>query len=741
MSPGDFEAFAERFAAERKRLDQLRADYTTIISSRFHALRMLWFSLKSLFNANSPLDRYAVWSRGIVPGTGMSVQVDITRDSRWTEEDRRLVATWNARPGTRLPAADPIVSIVIPVHDHRDVTVTCLQSLADTWPSTLDVQAIVVDDGSSDTMASLVSRMDALDYVRTCANEGFIRACNLGAALARGKYLLFLNNDTIVRGGAIDYLVRTAEENPTVGIVGSKLVFPSGQMQTAGAIVWRDATGWEYGKFENPADPRYNYVRDVDYVSGAALLVRAELFQRLGGFDRKLQRAYYEDTDLCFATRKMGYRVVYQPLSEIVHFETVSSPNEATSMKRFQEVNRPAFREKWAAELVQHFDNKPANVAAAARRLRGAPVFLVVDTHVPLYDRDAGSSRLMHVIRILRDIGCHVMFLPENYAGLQPYTQELQQLGVEVLYHVDQGRSMEEALNEVLPLVDYAWISRPELYSTYGPLVRRNRRVKTIYDTVDLHFVRKKREAELNGAGPEEWKSWQQLELEAAHDADATVVVTTEERGVLEEFRINNVYVIPTIHPLEVVTKRTPEMTSGVLFIGNYNHQPNVDACVWLANEIMPLVWGRLPQVHLTIVGANPSESVLQLESDRVRISGYVADVAPYFLQSRLFVAPLRYGAGMKGKIGQALAFRLPVVTTPVGAEGFGSKGALMVVPARAQDFADAIVHLYRNESEWKRLSDSSEATLLPFSPAAVAPKLRAMMDDLADNRRAAMAF
>lgn len=732
MNPGELEALIGRLAEERERLERLRSDYTRITESRFHALRMLWFSAKALFVRDGAEDRYAVWSRGVGPSLAQQLHVHLGRDRIADETERRLVETWTARIGVAPAAPLPVVSVVIPVYNHRDVTIRCLQSLVDTWPASLGVQVIVVDDGSSETLAALVSRLRNIDYVCSSTNEGFIRSCNLGAALARGRYLLFLNNDTILHNAAIDYLVSTAERDPTVGVVGPKLLFPDGRLQCAGGIVWHDATGWEYGKFDNPLDSRYNYVRDVDYVAGSALLVRTEIFRALGGFGKELQRAYYEDTDLCFSVQRLGYRNVYQPLSEVVHVESASSPDDATGMRRFLEVNRPTFREKWASELKNHYKNSPANVPAGARRLRRRPTVLIVDKHVPLYDKDSGSRRLMHVVQILRRLQYHVMFLPDNYAALQPYTQELQQMGVEVIHHIDQGRPMDEALEEILPLVDIAWICRPDLYEQYEPKIRRDH-IRFIYDTVDLHFVRKKREAELYGGDDSEWKQWQNLELGAARDAEATVVVTNDERTVLEDMGIPDVHVVPNIHTLETNEARDFRTTSGVLFIGNYNHEPNVDACVWLVTEIMPLVWREIPKATLTLVGAYPSERVLNLETERVRISGYVPDVTPYFMQSRIFVAPLRYGAGMKGKIGQALAYRLPVVTTPVGAEGFGfvDREHLLVSEAKADRFADAIVELYRDEKLWRKLSENSESALVPFGPAAVEPAVQQLIEDV----------
>ena len=140
--------------------------------------------------------------------------------------------------------------------------------------------------------------------------------------------MCFLNNDTVVRGGWLEHLVITAEGDPKIGAVGAKLLYPDGRLQEAGNILWRDATGWNVGHAENPEDPRYNFLRDADYVSGAALLVRRELFERLGGFSEAYRPAYYEDADLCFGVRSLGYRVVYQPRAEVVHYEGVTSGDE-----------------------------------------------------------------------------------------------------------------------------------------------------------------------------------------------------------------------------------------------------------------------------------------------------------------------------------------------------------------------------------------------------------------------------
>jgi GT2 family glycosyltransferase len=729
MTSSIYRELVARLSEERSRLQLVRADYDRITRSRFHALRTLWFSLKQLLGVSSPRDVFVAWSPGMVVSVASpGGAIPRTTAATLPDSELALVGVWNQRAASRVFADPPMVSIVIPVFNHREVTLRCLRSIADSWFESLDVQFVVVDDGSSDRTSEVITPLAGVDYVRSGQNQGFVRACNLGAAIARGKYVCFLNNDTTVRNGWLDNLVNTAESDPTIGIVGAKLLYPDGRLQEAGNIIWRDGTGWNVGNAERPEDPRYNFLRDVDYVSASAMLVRRDLFGRLGGFSERYRPAYYEDTDLCFGARSLGYRVVFQPRSEIVHYEGVTSGDAQTGVKRFQEINRPKFRERWGAELENRLENHPANVAAAWRGKRGRTV-LIVDSYVPLYDRESGSQRMMQLVKMLRGAGYAVVFLPDNYAPLQPYTSELQQLGVEVLHHVDGGSTLQESLDGVLPLLDFAWISRTDLYQKYAPLIRRNGRVAIIYDTVDLVHVRKRREAELRGDGDTAWRELLATESELAGGADATVVVTPNEKAVLEELGVANVFVVPNVHEMAISGERRFEETADLLFIANYNHPPNIDAAHWLCEAIMPIVWEDLPEVNLVLVGANPSQEILALGSERVRVTGYVRDAAPYFRRSRLFVAPLRFGAGMKGKIGHALQYALPVVTTPVGAEGLGlrhDENAVIASPDPA-DFTAAIVALYGDADRWRRISSAAPGTLSPFSPSAVKPQLQAV--------------
>ncbi|MBK5274149.1 MAG: glycosyltransferase family 2 protein [Desulfuromonadales bacterium] len=261
---------------------------------------------------------------------------------------------------------EPLVSIIIPAFNQWEYTRSCLVSIL---RNTADVphEIILADDTSTDETKRAGDLVSGITVIRNERNLGFIRNCNNAASRGAGKYLLFLNNDVIVREGWLKPLVELLERDPAAGMAGPKLVYPNGLLQDAGAIVWSDGNAWNYGRWDNPDKTKYNYAREADYVSGACMLVRRDLWEDIGGFDLRYAPAYYEDTDLAFEIRSRGYKVLYQPKSAVVHFEGITSGLDIRKgVKSFQEVNREKFFRKWEAILKkEHF--RPGHVHCAVR--------------------------------------------------------------------------------------------------------------------------------------------------------------------------------------------------------------------------------------------------------------------------------------------------------------------------------------------------------------------------------------
>lgn len=623
----------------------------------------------------------------------------------------------------------PEVSIIIPVYNKFTYTFNCLKSLENQLTDSITFEVIVVDDNSTDETQEYLSCSSTIKLIVNDQNLGFILSCNRGASIAKGEFLCFLNNDTQVLPGWLENLVEVIKQNHQAGAVGSKLIYADGRLQEAGGIIWQDATGYNYGRLDSPNEPEYNYLRQVDYCSGASLLVKKELFKKVDGFCEDFIPAYYEDTDLCFKIRQLGYKVLYQPKSSLIHYEGITSGTSLESgVKRYQLVNRNKFFFKWQEELQCQLTPEVKNVEVAARILHGKKTILFIDTYVPLHDQESGSYRLFNIIKIFIKLDYFVIFMPDNGFPQEPYTSELQNLGVEVLYSTHQQPSLKEQMIKRLELINIAWVCRPDLCSKYINTIKKNLKIKIIYDTVDLHFLRIKRQEELisseDTSNPSltSWQKLREMELNMAKVAETTVVVTDVEKKILEDFHMSNVIVVPNVHNQYQGKLPDFDHRTGLLFIGGYNHTPNVDAVIWLCKEIMPLIWQKQPKIRLTLLGSNPPTQVRDLARDhRIEVPGYIQEVEPYFLKSRVFIAPLRYGAGMKGKIGQSLSYGLPTVTTSIGAEGMGLTHEVDVLIAnQPKDFAQAVLKVYDDCVFWSFLSLNSLKIIKKYSPEMV---------------------
>jgi GT2 family glycosyltransferase len=362
--------------------------------------------------------------------------------------------------------------VIVPVHGNAPLTYTCLHSIAQHQNEATPFEVIVIDDASPDDgTAELLARAAGIRVVRNLNNDGFLVSCNRGAAIARGSLLLFLNNDTIVRRGWLDFLVARLQSSPSIGAVGAKLLSADGKISEAGAIIWNDGSGWNYGRGQSADDPAYNYCRIVDYCSAAALLVRKTAFDEVGGFDERYRPAYYEDVDLCFALRAKGLHTVFEPRSVIVHLEgATAGVDDRIGVKSYQRINQPIFSRKWANALKAHEAPDANAVEKAARRLNGSPRILVIDSLVPLTDGDAGSTRLFRIMEMLRALGCHVMFLPDG--AYEPYAQQLRDRRIEVIAD-DRHPFKGKRLQRYFALADAAWVCRPNLGVKYFPLLQR----------------------------------------------------------------------------------------------------------------------------------------------------------------------------------------------------------------------------------------------------------------------------
>lgn len=692
-----------------------------------------WISNKLPFSVKLAIKRLLLWTKG------SAHQVSTYPLAPVASPEPTGLATLLASNPSRLSnpsqARNIKTSIIIPVFNKAEFTYQCLRSLRDVLDFE-QTEIIIVNNASSDETSRLLEYFK--EYVQIIDNRenlGFVDASNQGARSARGDYLVFLNNDTIVASGWLDSLLETIESDNSVGAVGSLFLYPGGMIQEAGGIIWNSGEAFHYGWGKSGNESKYLFAREVDYCSGASLLIRKNLFDRLGGFDRRYAPAYYEDVDLCFGVRSLGYKVIYQPASRVIHFEGATAGRDVNrGVKQYQVINRAKFKEKWQQVLARdHFENDLKYLEAAANRTVG-PDVIVFDDRIPTPDRDAGSARMFWILKTLSR-HARTVFVYKSNPLASDYLAMLWKERVETA-SIAHYPSLLKRRNFLVAI-----ISRPDIAKDVLPSVRRRaRRIRIIFDMVDAHYLRLDLEFQITGDNEVKRQAdrYRKMELELVRASDLVWCNSSEdEKSVAAEVRNIPIKVIPTIHPLRARGKQFSERKN-LLFIGNFNHRPNRDGLRFFLEEVLPLIRESIPQVEISIIGGNIPSNLLAFQSNGVKFLGYVPEVDRFFHEARVFVAPLRFGAGVKGKIGDALSFGLPVVTTSVGAAGMGfENGNQALIGDEPEAFAHAVIRAYDNPVLWQRLSDNGyEHVKRYFSPEVVERTILASLKDLSPTMK-----
>jgi GT2 family glycosyltransferase len=603
-----------------------------------------------------------------------------------------------------LPRAErPEVSIIVVTYNRAEYTYECLESLL--AHAEVPAELLVVDNGSTDETVELLSRLRNATVLVNDTNVGFGRACNQAAARAAGEHLLFLNNDAALAPGCLSALHETLKADPRCGAVGGRLVWPNGRLQEAGGIVWDDGTAEAYGRGSSPFAPEFSYVREVDFCSGALLLVRRALFEELGGFDERFAPAYYEDVDLCLGIRRLGHRVLYQPGATVRHHEYGSSASgdAAELMRR----NQARFAEKWADELERQHPRSAASVLRARERVT-RPRVLVVDDRVPTSDAGAGYPRAHALLELLRRHEYPVTLFPSyDSTPHQPWLRGLQGLGIEA---VCDGRPFADFAAERAGLYDLVFVSRPHNFGAVrADLARSFPRAVVVYDAEALFFVREEQKAAASeDAALDRLLLRQQQELDLLRFAHLVVTVSDRERRLLEQAAPDFTGQIAVWgHPVE--TRPTPRPFGerrDLLFLGSFfaPGSPNRDALSHFVSDVLPLILRRL-DCRLRVVGYNAGDVVGHLASDRVEVVGYAPDLTPFYDGCRLFVVPHRFSAGIPLKLCEAMARGLPAVVSELTAQQLGVDDEREVLVGRtAEELAAQVVRLYSDEALWGRL-------------------------------------
>ena len=614
---------------------------------------------------------------------------------------------------TRLARARPeapiAASIIVPVYNKLIYTLACLYTLL-AQPARANYEIIVADDVSTDaTQAVLGAIGGAVRHVRPAKNLGFLRNCNAAAKVARGDVIVLLNNDTVILPHWLDELVDTLRADGKIGLTGSKLVNADGTLQEAGGIVWNDGSAWNFGRNDDSSAPEYNYVKDVDYISGAAIALPREVWEKLGGFDEIYAPAYCEDSDLAFRVRAAGLRTVYQPFSALVHHEGVSHGRDVSSgIKAYQARNSRIFTERWKKTLTVESMPNGQDVIHARDRSRGRPRILIVDHYVPQPDRDAGSRTMKDYVRLFVNAGFQVTFWPQNLNFDTAYVHVLQRLGVEVIYGWNKSwPKFDSWLDETGSQIDYVYLIRPSVAKDFIDRLREKSSAKIMFNGTDVHFKRLQMEFELTQSSEtkDEMVSVEALEKGIWSKSDTVYYLSDEEvRLVTSEVPGKAARVIPTfLYPSDDLKQTRNHLlaqgianTKQLLFVGGFRHRPNVDLMLWFVPKVWPLITAAVPQARLVIAGSLPPVEIQALASDNITITGAISDdeLIQLYERTQVAIIPLRYGAGVKGKLIEALRYAVPIVTTSIGVQGIPAVRDALVCADEPRQFADCVIDI-----------------------------------------------
>lgn len=588
---------------------------------------------------------------------------------------------------------NPLVSIIIPSYNQISYTKKCLYSILMS-DEKIEYEIIIADDCSTDETSKIEEFIKNIVVSRNNINVGYIKNCNHAAKLARGKFLYFLNNDTQVQKNWLSELIMVFEKNENVGVVGSKIFDPDGAIQECGVYVFKDC--FHVSNENQPQSQEYYYLKECDYVSGCSFMTSKSLFERIGGFDEIYSPLYYGDADYCFHVKTLNYKVFVQPRSCILHYGGISYSKNNTA---FEIKNNNIFREKW-----KHILDKKTTYSLKklpfTDKVRPRTI-LVVDDFFPQYDKHAGGKSTFNIIMMFIKMGLSVKFCPIFSDRIEePYSSVLSDHGVEVIL----GNNINQWIDDNYFFLDYMFLSRPNVAMQFMIKSLRAHGIKVFYYGQDFHALRMLRESSFNNV----YKStdidrMKNLELKIIEFSDVSYYPSNYEVDLIKTYLPQcNVKKIPVLlyDPENMEKLNKSQQPKNIIFVGSA-HGPNLDALKWFLTEIFPYVTKKIPGIVLNIVSSGVDKKIRSFKSENIIIHSRITDeeLSELYMASRLSIAPLRYGAGIKGKIIDAIFHMTPVITTTIGAEGITIDPHIIRVADDAKSFADILIAMYLDKN------------------------------------------
>tara|TARA_Y100001970_G_scaffold266969_1_gene356325 strand:- start:4672 stop:7806 length:3135 start_codon:yes stop_codon:yes gene_type:complete len=630
-----------------------------------------------------------------------------TKKSRYNEKARKdLDELLRSSQRLTFPKFKDInLSIIIVLYNQAHFSFLCLKSIL--HHADVEYEVVIVDNASTDKTGDLLLQIDNAKVIRNKENIGFLKAVNQVSKVAKGKYVLLLNNDAMLEERSLSSAIHTIEKDEAIGAVGGKIKLVDGTLQEAGNIVWNDGSCIGYGRGDNPNDPQFMFKRQVDYCSGAFLLFRKTDFLNLNGFDNSFSPAYYEETDFCIQLNKLGLKTVYDPNVVIVHYEFASSGNvsDALSLQEKNKKTLAAKHEKW---LGKKYPPSKENILIA-RSANDYKNILLIDDRVPHPSLGSGYPRCANILNTLASFNFNVTLYPLQFP-IDDWKSCYETLDDSIEVILGKGKSgLYEFLENRKGFFQYIIVSRVHNMEAFQDIVMKEEQfledVKIIYDAEALTASREIIRAFLLGkvVKDEEQNVMIKNEVGKASVADSVVAVSEQEAEVYRSHGIESVHVLGHMMTTSPGNNSFSDR-EGLLFVGALRDEgsPNVDSLLWFCVNVLPLIEKTLPNIKLYVVGELGAPSLFAIKKENINFLGKIKDLNDIYNQCRIFIAPTRFAAGIPHKVHEAAAYGIPCITTPLLAKQLNwTDGKELLIGDTPEKFAEQCLRLYGDQGLW----------------------------------------
>lgn len=527
---------------------------------------------------------------------------------------------------------------------------------------------------------------------------------------ASGKYVLLFGENLSVQP---DFFAKAEDRMEETGaaIVQCQVCFQGDNIFEAGGVVTQSGQRISYGFGFQKSWGSVRYYKSVDCVSLYGSIIEKQALEQVGGVDKSFQ-PLYQMADLSFALRKQGRETIFVPDLTIL------------DQRAIQDVQMPSdvgndairFAQKWETTLLAENIATEEELFLGRDRAKGRKTVFAVDDRIPCYDESAGDRTTYHYYVTMAEMGYNLKIVGDEMRRREPYATQLEKLGIEIVSADGSGdREWQDFLQRFGKYIDVAYLNRPHILEKYYEAVKKYTDAKIIYYCMDLHFLRETRECILRNdvEGLKHMQEKEKGELAKTDLADVVLTLSTYEKDLLES-KLSHAKVV--LNPVFVyrdfpVINTDFKTRKDIIFVGGFGHTPNVDAAKWICNEIMPLINRVYPELRLHLVGSNPPAEVKALASKNVICHGFLQDdeLIKLYNQCRISVVPLRYGAGIKGKVLEAMYNGLPIVSTSVGTEGIIDIERYIEDTDEADEFARKVIELYDDTDRLAAMSRNNQ--------------------------------